>query len=321
MPFCAQCGTPIDGRFCSTCGAAAPAQAAAPPPDAVPPPVPSAVPSAPAPQLPPALPPPTAQSAPAAVPQAAAQPAVQGAAPARKSRALVWGLVGCLGVVVIGVVILVATGMFLTSKAKQAGFDADLMKKNPALATAKMLATANPDVEVVSVNEDKGTLTVREKATGKTLTMNLDDLKNGKMVFTDDRGERVTIQSGGEGGRFSVKTKDGTVEGGSTWTPPAWLPAYPGARVQTGANSQSAEEDAGAAYLSTQDSPDAVLVFYEEALKKQGFEAVKQVTASDGKNEISSVTATRDAGGKYVHVVAMPMDGATTIYVSYTAKK
>jgi hypothetical protein len=264
---------------------------------------------------------PAAQSAPAAVRQAAQQPAVQGAAPARKSRALVWGLVGCLGVVVIGVVILVATGMFLTSKAKQAGFDADLMKKNPALATAKLLATASPDVEVVSVNEDKGTLTVREKATGKTLTMNLDDLKNGKMVFTDDRGERVTIQSGGNGGRISVKTKDGTLESGSTWTPPAWLPAYPGARVQTGANTQAAEEDAGAAYLSTQDSPDAVLAFYEEALKKQGFEAVKQVTASDGKNEISSVTATREAGAKYVHVVATPMDGATTIYVTYTVKK
>ena len=317
MTYCVQCGTPIEGRFCSKCGAMAPAQAAAPPPDAVPPPVPSV----PAPQLPPAVPPPAAQSAPAAVPRAAAQPAVQAAAPPRKSRALMWGLIGCLGVVVIGVVILVATGMFLTSKVKQAGFDADLMKKNPALATAKMLATVNPDVEVVSVNEAKGTLTVREKATGKTLTMNLDDLKNGKMVFTDDRGERVTIQSGGDGGRFSVKTKDGTVEGGSTWTPPAWLPAYPGARVQTGANSQSAEEDAGAAYLSTQDSPDAVLAFYEEALKKEGFEAVKQVTASDGKNEISSVTGTRDAGGKYVHIVAMPMDGATTIHVTYTVKK
>ncbi len=317
MSFCAQCGTPIDGRFCSRCGAPAPVQAATPPPEVVPPPVPSA----PTPQLPPLVPPPAPQAAPAAATQAAPRPALQSAAPARKSRALVWGLVGCLGVVVIGVVILVATGMFLTSKVKQAGFDADLMKKNPALATAKMLATANPDVEVLSVNEDKGTLSVREKATGRTLTMNLNDLKNGKMVFTDDRGERVTIQSGGEGGRFSVKTKDGTLEGGSTWTPPAWLPAYAGARVQTGANTQSAEEDAGAAYLSTQDSPAAVLAFYEEELKKQGFEAVKQVTASDGKSEISSVTATRDDGGKYVHILAMPMDGATTIHITYTVKK
>jgi uncharacterized membrane protein len=62
MPFCANCGSPVEGRFCAKCGAAVPAAGAGP--VAPPPPAPGAVP-------PPPPPPPSSGAMPPPPPPAA----------------------------------------------------------------------------------------------------------------------------------------------------------------------------------------------------------------------------------------------------------
>jgi hypothetical protein len=279
MPFCSNCGSSVEGQFCPRCGTPLAQQPAAPYPQAGPPP-----------------------------------PSV----PAKKSP-VVLILVGCFGLIVIAGLIALATGMFVVHKAQQAGLDPDLMRRNPGVAVAKMLAAANPDVEVVSVDEDKGLITLREKSTGKTISMNFEDVKKGKIVFKGEGGEEATIQS--EGDSLAIKTKDGVVKAGGTWNPPGWIPVYTGATVSSGAHSQSPTEEAGAGYLSTTDSIEKVLNFYEGAFKNQGLQVSKNVYSPDGQNNAGTLVA-QDAGGKtYVNVNVVPDQSATIIHITYSVKK
>ena len=81
----------------------------------------------------------------------AAPPASGGA-----GKIILW-IVGIFaGLVVLVIVAAAAVGFFVIHKAKQAGLDPELMKKNPVLAAVKFSVAANPDVELVSSNDSLG---------------------------------------------------------------------------------------------------------------------------------------------------------------------
>jgi hypothetical protein len=290
MAYCTQCGSVAEGRFCPQCGATVGAQS----------------PQTPA--------PPTAQPT---VP-AAGTTALNAKSP------LVWVLGGCLGLILIGGLIAAATGWFVVNKAKEAGFDPDLMRRNPTLAVTRMLTALNTDLEVLSVDEGRGIITVREKSSGKTVMMNIEDVKEGRIVFHDgESGEEVAVQAQGDGesGSFNIKTKDGVVQGGTQWAPPDWVPVYSGAKVEGGANSQTPSEDAGGGSLSTNDSIEEVLKFYEDALKENGFEVSAKTTAADGQNRLGTISGKSSEGNRQLNVVATADGGGTKIHVTYSLKK
>ncbi len=85
-------------------------------------------------------------------------------------------------------------GYFIMHKAKQAGFDSGLLTTNPAYAAAKMVATMNPDVETVTTDDSSGTITVRDKKSGKTTTLKFDPEKK-TMVVIDENGKEATVKS------------------------------------------------------------------------------------------------------------------------------
>ena len=88
--------------------------------------------------------------------------------PPKKSNTIVWVLGGLGGCLVLVIICVAAISFFIAHKAKQAGIDTDLLKRNPALAAAKIMVAANPDVEMVSADEGRQEITVRDKQTGKT---------------------------------------------------------------------------------------------------------------------------------------------------------
>src|SRR5690348_5415445 len=116
MAFCTTCGSRIAGRFCESCGAPAPGASATP----------------------------VAQPAPVVPPLAA-----QG----RRINPIVWILGGIAAVILLFGAALTIGGIFVLHKAKQAGLDPDLWARNPGVAATKLVAAANPDAEVVSVDE------------------------------------------------------------------------------------------------------------------------------------------------------------------------
>ncbi len=302
--FCSRCGSQIEAntRFCGGCGA--PAEAPAAPPAAPPPPVYAQ-------QAPP--PPVYAQQAPPPpvyaqqAPPPGAYMAPPPAAPAKRKglSPLAW-----VGIVVLGVIVLGAVGvgvltMVVVHKVKQAGFDPALIERHPELAIVKMAVAGNPDAEIVNIDEDRGIVSVRDKKTGKVVTMNFQDIKEGRFSLTDESGKTVSVEAHGQGetGSLDVKTDQGTAHiGAGALNLPGWLPAYPGSSPQGIASSEGAGAS-GAFSFRTTDSVDRVVSFYEDALKRGGFNvdvnrhAAGALISADNGSKKATINALNDGAG------------------------
>ncbi len=146
------------------------------------------------------------------------------------AKLLIWILGIIVGLLLLAFGSCAVIGFYAVHKVKQAGFDSDLMKKNPGLATAKMAVSMNPDVEVVSSDDNAGTISVRDKKTGKVTTMKFDSQKKA-MVITDENGKTTSMTTSGEGANatMEMKSSEGTMKiGANADKAPDWVPAISG---------------------------------------------------------------------------------------------
>jgi hypothetical protein len=232
----------------------------------------------------------------------------------------VWILGGCGGLIVLAAIVGSVVLYYVAHKAKQ-------FAHNPALAVTRMLAAANPDVDVVSTDEDKGTITVRDKKTGQTMTMNFADAQKGKFVFEQD-GKKVQMEAHADGdkGSFEVKSGDGTMKfqsGAGNEKLPDWLPGYPGSTPKGTASfsMQNATENSGTLGFITKDSVEQVVSYYEDALKKAGLKVTSNTVQQDGKTSLGIVTAEETGGKRKAMVNAAVSPEGTSVGVTFTAPK
>lgn len=236
-------------------------------------------------------------------------------APPAAGKKSVWPYVlfGCLGLILIGVLGMVATGLFVFNKVKQAGLDPELMQKNPAVAITKMMAAVNPDIEIINVDESRGIVTVRDKKQNKVLTLNFEDIKNGKIVFEEPGKGKVEIK--GDGNQMQISTPEGTAEVGTgKMTLPAWLPKYPSVEA-VGLN--VAGPDNGTVMFTTTDDPVKVGALYESALKQAGLTVNKNTFAVGGG---STVILSGEADGKKANITTTVHEGKTQVTIVYGSK-
>jgi hypothetical protein len=266
MAFCTNCGATVSDAFCSQCGAAV---------------------SGGIPQTPPA------PDTPAAM---------QGTVPAkRRIGPLGWILIIVLGMFLLGMLAVVGGGFFVYHKARQAGVDPELMRSSPTLAMSKLMAAVNPDVEVLSVDEGRGLITLKQKSTGKTVTMNFEDVKRGKIVFKEE---------GGEGGKATMEF------GASSDELPAWIPTYPGAKTEGAVAMTGDEGKGGTFHFITRDEAAKVIAFYRDGLKQGGMNVTSNESGEGG-----SVIGRDDAAGRTVAVTINPESGQTAVNVTFGTKK
>ena len=124
----------------------------------------------------------------------------------RKTSPLVWVLIIVLGLFVLGGIVTGGAVMFFLHKARQAGFDAGLIGRNPGLAISKMIAAANPDVEVLSTDDGSGKITMRDKKTGKVVwkekiigNYSASPIASGKRIYLFcENGKTHVLQAGKE---------------------------------------------------------------------------------------------------------------------------
>ena len=278
MAFCTNCGATINGAFCTQCGR--PAGSAAPPSPAAAP-----VPPAAAYQPPPMAQPPFA-------PAVAAQ---------RKTSPIVWVLVIVLGLFVLGGLTIAGLGFFVVHKVKQAGLDPDLMARNPGLAISKLVASTNPDIQVLNTNDNAGTITVRDRRTGKVTTLTFDQARNGQFSVTaqDDQGKNATLDFGG-----SVRGI------------PGWVPSYPGGSTPKSTFSASAGDGnvSGSFTFTTTDSQERVLSFYQDKCKELGLKTTNISSPGGG-----SVIGTDDVTKRSL-LVFVGTGSPVTVSVTYGLK-
>jgi len=302
MAFCTNCGAEVSGPFCGKCGAPAPRSTPAQG---------GMAPSGGAPAGSGAPTPPTF-STPAGPPPVQPAPA----AAAAKTSPLIWILAGCGGLIVLCVIVFGMITYYAAHKARQ-------FAKNPALAISRMIAAANPDLDVVSVDEAKGVITVRDKKSGETVTMNFEDAQKGKFVFKGKGNETVTMEAhgSGENGSLEVKSSEGTMKIGGVAQLPDWLPAYPGSTPQPGMSAQTDKGNSAIFSFKTKDPIDQVVRYYEDALKKAGLKVNTNVMQQDGKPSLGIVTAEDSATQRKASVTATLAAGVTNVGVTVETKK
>jgi hypothetical protein len=296
MAFCKQCGSPVEGSFCAKCGTKldAPITPGAPPAQFPPP-----------------------QAPPAASPVVIPSPA----APTKKGRFIFWALGGCLVLVIIFVIVVFSTCGYFAHKV---GFDSNLLQKKPELAVAKMLVSANPDLEFVSMDEDRGIIRVREKKTGKELTVDLENAKNGKIVFSDEKNKRFEIKTQGEGENAGVeiKSSEGTMKMGANAAGqlPNWLPSYPGAESAGAMVLDTENGKAASCSFKSKDSVEAIGAYYETALKGAGFEVQKTTTPAANRGSMIILSASEHRTQRKANVTASSSEAGTIINLTFEGK-
>jgi hypothetical protein len=225
---------------------------------------------------------------------------------------------GCGTVLLIGVVAAAVIGYLAARKVQQ-------VANNPAMATAKMMVAMNPDLETVSTDEAKGTITIKDRTTGKIVTVNFDAVKDGKIVFKGEGDENVTIEAkGGEGsGSLEVKTDKGSMKfgaGSGADKLPDWLPSYPGAKAEGVFSMRGDDGSTGSFSFTTTDSVDQVMSYYETELKGEDLRVSVTTTKTNGitggvvtgedkgKGRTAVVTVGAKSGGAQVNVTFVSKD-------------
>jgi hypothetical protein len=236
---------------------------------------------------------------------------------------LAWIGIGCGALAVlaaIGFFIMLAAGGWFLKK------QADKLEKNPALTTAEWIVRANPDLEVVSTDEDEGTLTIRNTKTGETVTMNAKDVSEGRIEFKTKDGTAV-FDASGKDGTIKVTDEKGSqvatlqAGGGAPQNLPSWLPVYPGGTVQGTFDTNSAEGRSASFTLSTPDPGDKVLSFYESQLKEAGLKVDSTITSSTAEGKGGILTASGENPRREVSVLVGASEGKTTAAITFQEKK
>lgn len=247
-------------------------------------------------------------------PFASSQPSLP---PGKKSNILIWILGGIVALMIGSAAMCGLGAYFVMHKAKQAGLDSGLLSSNPAYAMAKMAATMNPDSETVSTDDSSGTITVRDKKTGKTTTLKFDPDKK-TMVVTDENGKEATVKmnTDGDKGSIEVQSADGNMKfgGAASAQVPAWMPVYPGSSPTGTFSSQSKDGSQSTFAFKTHDAAPKVMSYYQDQLKSSGFTINMatntpqggMVMAEDsGKTRTLMVTANTSSEGTDVSLTAI----------------
>jgi len=229
---------------------------------------------------------------------------------------VVWVVVGIFGFfLLIGVVFTIGVGMFVHK-----------VTRNPALAAAKLLTMANPDVEVVGSDDRRNTVTLRDKKTHETITVDLDEIQKGRINFKGPKGETASIQAqvDGQSGTVEIKGPDGSMKfgaGAGGGKVPDWVPAYPGVSPTANFTMTAKDGEAGNFTFSTKDAPDAVLSFYERGLKQAGFKITSNITGNAGGHNGGMLSGEEESTKHTVIVIAGTDSGNTGVNVSFSTKK
>lgn len=229
-------------------------------------------------------------------------------APSRRSTSpIVVILLVLLGLFALGAIAIVGGGIFLAHK----------IAKDPA-RIARMVAAANPNAEIISSDDAKGTFTIRDKNSGKEVTVSLDDITRGHIrVFENGKEVRIRANADSVNGGVEITSSDGShVQiGGGSGKMPLWVPVYPGTHAQGVYSSRDATEEKGTASFELKQPINTVADYYSDVLGKEGFKVTK--TGSGGTVVVHGED---EANHRTVVFTVETTGGGVTVSAAFTRK-
>jgi len=242
--------------------------------------------------------------------------APQGAPPqGRKGLpVLAWVAIGCGGMVVLAGIAFMVLGWFAVGKMKDVASD---FEDNPTKAAAELVVRMNPDLEVVGSDDDDGTITVREKSSGKVVTLNYEDIEEGRISFESEEGRvEITGQAQGGEGAMTITTDEGETRIGGGGEVPDWIPAHPATTTrQSLLHSTGPSGETGQAAFTVDADAGDVAAFYKTELEDAGY-TVSVTTYSSDDGSVSVVNG-QQAGGSIIASVT-EKEGRAEVAVQYT---
>jgi len=197
---------------------------------------------------------------------------------------LAWVAIGCGVLLVVGAVaatvLMVGAARFAKNKVEDF---ADQIENRPVETTAKALAMVSPELEFVTADEEARTATFRNAQTGEEVTVDLEDIEQGRVVFSKN-GEETTFDVDSERGGVRVSGPDGeTVIGGGEARPPAWVPLPPGVTTSS-AFTQTSQGRSSGTFAIEGSSSSALLEFYRRELADRGYELSESSFSGGGQS-------------------------------------
>jgi hypothetical protein len=218
-----------------------------------------------------------------------------------------WIAIGCGAIVIVAVIGFTLVGWFAVNKMKDVASE---FEENPSKAAAELVVRLNPDLEMVESDEDAGTITVREKSSGKVVTFNYDDIEEGRVSFETEDG-RVEITGSAEGGegQMTITTPEGHTRIGQGREVPDWVPIHPATSAQEAAYQTTGPSgEAGHVSLTVDADADDVVAYYKKVLESEGYEV--SVASFSSSGESLSVVTGQKGGGSIVASVSDKGDHA-----------
>jgi uncharacterized protein YneF (UPF0154 family) len=228
-----------------------------------------------------------------------------------------WLAIGCLVVLVLGLGSCFACGYY--AKRKLGQFSED-MQKNPEMTAAKLVVQMTPDLELVSTDDAAGTLTVKNTKTGEVVTVSVADAKEGKFSITTDQGT-ATVDANQDG---TMQVTDGqgntATYGAGSADLPSWVPAYPNGTANSNYSATTAEGKTAMVSITTADSVQSVLDFYEKAFQDAGLKVQKSLMSEGGSTSGGTLSAESADSKHQVAMVIGVSDGQTQVSLTWTEK-
>ena len=220
-----------------------------------------------------------------------------------------------VAVILLGLVAMAGLGFYWMHKAKEAGLNPDLIRKNRDLGTAEVAVIRRGDVRVLSRNDAAGTMVVRDKKTGKTTSLKFDP-STKSMVDVDEHSKQAAVQAMETSAISETKPPDTTQPPASSGNGSSWLPIYPGTSAQTTVSHDETGGERGSYVFVTMDAAEKVLSYYSEQLTTAGMK-VSTAPAPDG----TSISAVEESKGRSVQVTISKASDGTRVSLSYEEKK
>ena len=243
------------------------------------------------------------------------------AAPPRKGlHPLAWVAIGCFAVLLVLGIGFVATTWWAANKiksfAEKAQSDPDYALRKAAEWAVKM----NPEVDLVSTDEAAGTMTIREKKSGKETTISFKDASEGKFSITTAEGEKVGVDFSGtaNGGQMKVDTGKGTATfgvGADSSKLPDWVPIYPGATVEGQGSMEMGATRHGTFTMKSDDAAAAMIDYYKSKMAALGLQ-VQTLSMDSGGTQGSMLNGTSEK--RNLSVTIGTDAGRTTAQVVYS---
>jgi hypothetical protein len=227
---------------------------------------------------------------------------------------LAWIAIGCGGIVVLAGIAFTVLGWLAVGKMKDVASD---FEDNPTKAAAELVVRMNPDLEMVESDDDAGTITVREKSSGKVVTMNYEDIEEGRISFESEEG-RVEIAGPPQGGEgvMTISTDKGETRIGAGGEIPDWVPVHPSTTTrQSLVRSTGPAGDTGQASFTVDAAAADVAAFYKAELEGAGY-TVSVTTHSSDEGSVSIVSGQSDAGSLIASV--REAEGQAQVGVQYS---